>query len=556
MLVEPPMTGVLLAKKWDGVQDMTGWWLSEKLDGVRAYWNGKHFSSRNGNTFHAPPWFKKGLPNCALDGELWCGRRQFQKCVGIVRSSKRLDEWKFVTYLVFDAPEHPGKFEERMKFVNKVIRPDMTPTAAAVGMVKCKGNKHIFKELAKVEKSGGEGLMLRQPGSLYKRCRDSSLLKVKSFFDEEAIVIGHKKGTGRNSHRMGHLQVKTPDGRVFDVGSGFTDAQRDKPPKLGTIITYRYQELSNSGKPRFPTFQGVRIDIDWKDYCKTYKPPNKNEPGILKRKHTILYSSLPDEDNMFGKADGKPGQNESKASCKYGANCYRKDVAHLKKYLHITDDSSTAKRVGSPKLKKAMKRRKVTPGQDAASCTSDVPDKPLCQYGASCYRSNLEHLEKYYHPPKFGKALSGYTLREPDDPLCPKCAQVVLVERGTDRKKALKKHFENGCVVKSVFVYLVEMDSQGTSTPLRIALPEGTTLIGRGQVGLTDPRLSRKQLEIAVKGRDVKLRSLGLNPCLVSKKGKQYCQLVKKQWCSLLSGDCIAFLPDLSLKFSLTIAED
>ena len=119
---------------------------------------------------------------------------------------------------------------------------------------------------------------------------------------------------------------------------------------------------------------------------------------------------------------------------------------------------------------------------------------------------------------------------------CPKCAQVVLVERGTDRKKALKKHFENGslrrvaedlsfqgCVVKSVFVYLVEMDSQGTSTPLRIALPEGTTLIGRGQVGLTDPRLSRKQLEIAVKGRDVKLRSLGLNPCLVSKKGKLFC---------------------------------
>jgi len=114
--------------------------------------------------------------------------------------------------------------------------------------------------------------------------RSNVLLKVKTFVDEEAIVVGHGKGSGRNSHRMGHLgkqqqkrkkfflnnmwkkkkECKTPDGREFSVGSGFTDKERDRPPKIGSVITYKYQELTEkSNKPRFPTFVGVRTDIDW-----------------------------------------------------------------------------------------------------------------------------------------------------------------------------------------------------------------------------------------------------------------------------------------------------
>src|SRR5438045_3542568 len=70
----PPL---LLAERWDNAQDLADWWLSEKLDGVRAYWDGRALISRLGNRFHAPDWFLEGLPETPLDGELWIGRKAF-----------------------------------------------------------------------------------------------------------------------------------------------------------------------------------------------------------------------------------------------------------------------------------------------------------------------------------------------------------------------------------------------------------------------------------------------------------------------------------------------
>jgi DNA ligase-1 len=66
---------VLLAERWDGVEDPVGWWMSEKLDGVRAYWDGNALTSRLGNPFQVPEWFLAGLPSTPLDGELWADRR-------------------------------------------------------------------------------------------------------------------------------------------------------------------------------------------------------------------------------------------------------------------------------------------------------------------------------------------------------------------------------------------------------------------------------------------------------------------------------------------------
>ena len=99
---------LLLAHKWNGKSDLTGWWMSEKLDGVRAYWTGSQFVSRLGNTYHAPAWFTKSLPKYPLDGELWVGRKLFQKTVSVVRRANAGDEWKNVRYLVFDAPAADG----------------------------------------------------------------------------------------------------------------------------------------------------------------------------------------------------------------------------------------------------------------------------------------------------------------------------------------------------------------------------------------------------------------------------------------------------------------
>ena len=188
----PPL---LLAHAWDNDQDLTGWLLSEKLDGVRAYWDGTRFLSRQGNPFHSPPWFTAELPNIPLDGELWLGRKKFQRTVSIVR-----------------------------------------------------------------RQDGGEGLMLRQPGSRYESGRSSTLLKVKTFHDAEARVLEHLPGSGRHRGRLGALLVELPSGTQFSVGTGFTDAQRGDPPPVGSHITFRYQELTDGGVPRFPSFVRTRPD--------------------------------------------------------------------------------------------------------------------------------------------------------------------------------------------------------------------------------------------------------------------------------------------------------
>jgi DNA ligase-1 len=253
-------TPVLLAEPWDGVLDVTGWWLSEKLDGVRAYWDGKQFLSRLGNVFVAPEWFIAGLPNFPLDGELWLERKQFQRTVSIVRRKDQSDHWKQIRYVVFDAPELAEPFEARMEHVHDLLRKHSPEYATPHEQSRCLGTSHLQDELARIEALGGEGLMLRQPESKYVVGRSSSLLKVKRFHDAEARVIGHQKGAGRHKGRLGALLVQLPDGTEFSVGTGFSDKQREAPPEIGSQITFRYQELSDAGVPRFPSYVGVRQD--------------------------------------------------------------------------------------------------------------------------------------------------------------------------------------------------------------------------------------------------------------------------------------------------------
>jgi DNA ligase-1 len=251
---------ILLAHKWETDHDPTGWWMSEKLDGIRAYWDGRAFVSRLGNKFYAPDWFVADLPTDTLDGELWVGRKMFSETISIVRSGTGNDDWEKVTYVVFDAPKTAGAFEERIAHVASVLKKSRAPHARSLEHVTCNGFDHLRAELSRVEALGGEGLMLRRPKSLYEVGRSSSLLKVKTFHDTEARVIGHAPGTGKHKGRLGALIVELPDGTRFNVGTGFSDAERENPPKVGAVITFRYQELTKDGVPRFPSFVGERID--------------------------------------------------------------------------------------------------------------------------------------------------------------------------------------------------------------------------------------------------------------------------------------------------------
>ena len=254
---------ILLAHKWETDHDPTGWWMSEKLDGVRAYWDGEAFVSRLGNRFFAPDWFIADLPADTLDGELWAGRKMFSRTISIVRSGASDKEWKHVRYVVFDAPNARGGFEDRLAHVDRVLKKAGAPHAAAHEHVVCEGLSHLHEELMRVEGLGGEGLMLRQPKSRYEIGRSTSLLKVKTFHDAEGRVIGHVPGAGKHKGRMGALICELPSGATFNIGTGFSDAERKAPPPVGAVVTFRYQELTDDGIPRFPSWVGVRIDAEW-----------------------------------------------------------------------------------------------------------------------------------------------------------------------------------------------------------------------------------------------------------------------------------------------------
>jgi DNA ligase 1 len=289
-MIAPPL---LLAESWDGESEVRGCWFSEKLDGVRCYWNGKGFVSRLGNPIFAPAWFTAGLPGEPLDGELWLGRKKFQRTVSIVRRQDESELWKEIRYLVFDAPALERGFEERLQFVETVLQAQRPPFASAHPHRLCRGVDHLKQELARVEALGGEGLMLRQPGSRYMAGRSATLLKVKTFRDAEARVVRHEPGRGRHKGRLGALLVQMADGTRFAVGTGLSDAERKNPPAVGSVIRFRYQELTDGGVPRFPSYVGVCKDFEVSSI------PKKEEAPVATASSTQRFEFVGDGSDKF-----------------------------------------------------------------------------------------------------------------------------------------------------------------------------------------------------------------------------------------------------------------
>ncbi|KAF8627948.1 hypothetical protein AX17_006101 [Amanita inopinata Kibby_2008] len=257
---------LLLAVKWDaetGIDPM-GWWISEKLDGVRTYFDGKTFFSRLGNAFTAPKWFYENMPKgVTLDGELFGGRGKFPETVSIVKTVNS-PHWKDMTFQIFDVPSLASEpFEKRLEFLQKTFGPQGTHAAPHINVVEqieAKSREHVLERLKEVESLGGEGVMLRKPESMYEGRRSNTLLKVKNFYDAEAVVTGYVAGKGKHKGATGALKCKMASGKTFNVGTGLSDKQRQKPPKVGAIIVYRFQELTRDGVPRFPAFVGEAAD--------------------------------------------------------------------------------------------------------------------------------------------------------------------------------------------------------------------------------------------------------------------------------------------------------
>ena len=244
----------LLAKVYRQ-EDVSKWLVSEKLDGVRAIWNGEKLHFRSGKLIHAPNWFTENFPAQPLDGELWLGRGTFDRLSGIVRKNIPLEqEWKLVNYMLFELPENAGTFSERVEKMVKLTTSANLPWLQTIPQIRLNSETELLKMLDDIVKKGGEGLMLHRADSLYHSGRSGDLLKLKPWEDAEATVIEILPGKGKFSGMMGALRVKDQSGKIFRIGTGFSNSERRNPPQIDSVITYKFTGISKNGLPRFASF--------------------------------------------------------------------------------------------------------------------------------------------------------------------------------------------------------------------------------------------------------------------------------------------------------------
>jgi DNA ligase-1 len=257
LAAEPP--AILLANVYHDQIEVLRYLVSEKLDGVRAIWDGEQLRFRSGKQINAPRWFLDGLPKQALDGELWIKRGDFDRTSGIVRRETPIDEeWRQLRYMIFELPAAPGTFRERAEKIRQLVRQTNTPWLQEIEQLQAVDRNNLQQRLKEVVKAGGEGLMLHLADAPYETGRSDVLLKLKPWLDTEATVIGHQPGKGKYAGALGALRLRTPAGREFSLGTGFSDQQRHNPPAVGATVTYRYRELTRTGLPRFASFLRVR----------------------------------------------------------------------------------------------------------------------------------------------------------------------------------------------------------------------------------------------------------------------------------------------------------
>lgn len=235
-------------------QDTTNWVMSEKLDGIRAYWDGEQLLSRNGKVIHAPIWFTQNYPDFEVDGELWTKRNDFENISSIVRDNEPSKQWQQIKHFIFEVPNAKGGLHQRLA----KVKPYENEYFKVLPQIPIKNKAHQDAFLKEIEEQKGEGIVVRDPDALYINKRTSKALKVKTFHDDECEIIGYTQGNGKYTGEVGAIKCQLLNKIEFKIGSGLKDNFRKNPPKIGTIITFKYQNFTKYGKPRFPVYLRIR----------------------------------------------------------------------------------------------------------------------------------------------------------------------------------------------------------------------------------------------------------------------------------------------------------
>lgn len=245
----------LLAKVYRQQLDLSQWWVSEKLDGVRAIWDGQQLHFRSGRVIQVPQWFTRDFPQQPLDGELWMGRKTFEAVSAAVRRKQPDDqEWHTIQYRLFELPGAAGNFTQRLGQMQTLTRQAGIPWLQPVEQFQLDSEEALLTKLDQIVAAGGEGLMLHRADSRYHGGRSAALLKLKPWQDAEATVIQILPGKGKYAGMMGALLVEDTEGQRFRIGSGFSDQERLEPPTVGSRISYKHTGTTVNGLPRFASF--------------------------------------------------------------------------------------------------------------------------------------------------------------------------------------------------------------------------------------------------------------------------------------------------------------
>lgn len=247
-------------------KNFNGYLMSEKLDGIRGIWEAGKFKTRQDNPIHTPSYFTYNFPSFKLDGELWIARAKFDEVSALIRSDS-LDSslWKSVTYNVFDVPNACEEFKltpcalsNRLKVLERYLQQNPNPYIKIIKQIPIKDQQHLKEFYKDIIFNKGEGVVIRKDLAPYEKGRSKNALKLKPYEDAECKVIAYTEGKGKFQGKIGALLCQMPNDRVIKIGSGLKDKDRENPPKIGSIVTYKFNGLTKNSLPRFPVFLHIR----------------------------------------------------------------------------------------------------------------------------------------------------------------------------------------------------------------------------------------------------------------------------------------------------------
>ncbi len=247
-------------KLYHSGDDVTGWVMSEKLDGIRGYWDGTHLQTRKGKLLYPPAWFIQNFPPFELDGELWSKRGDFEFIQSTVMDRAPGEGWEKITYNIFELPNSQGDFFSRLNKAKRWFETNRNPQVRIILQVNVKDKDHLDLFLNKIHAKGGEGVIVKNPAVSFHTGRSPHILKVKKFQDMEGMVTAVNQGKGKYKTMMGSLTLTLKNETVFKLGTGFTDQFRKNPPPIGAVVTFKYFGLTKNGIPKFASFLRVRQD--------------------------------------------------------------------------------------------------------------------------------------------------------------------------------------------------------------------------------------------------------------------------------------------------------